>query len=90
MDTGHGLWATVLGDIDGTEPDRRVLLWQPSCVRNTIMIDVKIQKKQLDIDKIKEGKVRVGWWGNIKYGTEDGKEGPSVAQVARWNEFGTP
>ena len=54
------------------------------------MIDVKIQKKQLDIDKIKEGKVRVGWWGNIKYGTEDGKEGPSVAQVARWNEFGTP
>ena len=50
------------------------------------MIEVKIQKKELDLDKIKEGKVRVGWWANIKYE----KGGPSVAQVARWNEFGTP
>ncbi|MBQ1758964.1 MAG: hypothetical protein IIZ94_04695 [Prevotella sp.] len=38
------------------------------------------------MDKFREGKVRVGWWGNITYK----KGGPSVAQVARWNEFGTP
>lgn len=50
------------------------------------MIDAKVRKKDLDLDKIREGKVRVGWWGNITY-----KEGgPSVAQVARWNEYGTP
>lgn len=50
------------------------------------MIDVKVDKKPMDLDKIKEGKVRVGWWGNITYD----KGGPSVAQVARWNEYGTP
>lgn len=50
------------------------------------MIDAKVIKKPMDLDKIREGKVRVGWWGNITY--KDG--GPSVAQVARWNEFGTP
>lgn len=50
------------------------------------MIDVKVNKKPMDLDKFREGKVRVGWWGNITYN----KGGPSVAQVARWNEFGTP
>ena len=49
------------------------------------MIDVKVQKKPIDLDKYKEGKVRVGWWSAIKY-----DDGISVAQVARWNEYGTP
>lgn len=50
------------------------------------MIEAKVRKKDLDLDKMREGKVRVGWWGNITY--KNG--GPSVAQVARWNEYGTP
>lgn len=49
------------------------------------MIKTTIQKRNYDTDKIKEGKVRVGWWADVKY-----EDGVSVAQVARWNEFGTP
>ena len=49
------------------------------------MISTKVVKRDYDIDKIKEGKVRVGWWANSKYSGN-----LTVPQVARWNEFGTP
>lgn len=46
-------------------------------------IEYRHNRKRLDLDKYKEGKCRVGFFSTAKY--DDGK---SVAQVARWNEFG--
>ena len=47
-------------------------------------VTVKVSKRKVDTKKIKEGTVRVGWFSNVRY-----SDGVSVAQVARWNEFGT-
>ena len=47
------------------------------------IIEYRHNKKRLDLDKFKEGRCRVGFFSNSKY--DDGK---SVAQVARWNEYG--
>lgn len=38
---------------------------------------------KIDFSKMKDGKVRVGWFPGIRY-----DNGLSVAQVARWNEYG--
>lgn len=38
--------------------------------------------------RFREGIVRVGFFADVKYDDKDGKT-VSVAQVARWNEFGT-
>ena len=48
-------------------------------------INVRVDKKRYNIDNLREGVVRVGWFSDTKY-----DDGVSVAQVARWNEFGTP
>lgn len=46
-------------------------------------ISVRFEKKKLDLDKIKEGVVRTGFFEGSRY--EGGK---TVASVARYNEFG--
>lgn len=46
-------------------------------------IEVRYNKKKFDLDKIKEGIVRVGFFEGTQY--EGGK---TVASVARYNEFG--
>ena len=46
-------------------------------------ISVRFEKKNLDLDKIKEGVVRTGFFEGSQY--EGGK---TVASVARYNEFG--
>lgn len=48
------------------------------------MIRVKATIKKLNLDQFREGKVRVGWFNDIRY-----DDGVSVAQVAYWNEYGT-
>lgn len=48
------------------------------------MIRVKATIKKLNLDQFREGKVRVGWFNDIRY-----NDGVSVAQVAYWNEYGT-
>lgn len=49
------------------------------------MIKAKYTRGKFDPNKLKEGIVRVGWFSGIRY-----EDGLSVAQVARWQEFGTP
>lgn len=46
-------------------------------------ISVRFEKKNIDLDKIKEGVVRTGFFEGSRY--EGGK---TVASVARYNEFG--
>lgn len=48
------------------------------------MIKAKYTKGKFDPNKLKEGIVRVGWFSGIRY-----EDGLPVAQVARWQEFGT-
>lgn len=48
-------------------------------------ISVRFEKKNLDLDKIKEGVVRTGFFEGSRY--EGGK---TVASVAAANEFGVP
>lgn len=45
----------------------------------------RVQRKRINLDHLKEGIVRVGWFDNMFY-----DEGTPVAAVARWNEYGTP
>lgn len=47
-------------------------------------VTVRTTKKRYDPRKIKEGIVRVGFFSGMRYA-----EGLSVAQVARWQEYGT-
>lgn len=47
-------------------------------------MQVRCEKKNLDLDKFKEGKCRVGFFESAKYDTN-----LPVATVAQWNEFGT-
>ena len=46
-------------------------------------IEYRHNRKRLNLDKFKEGKCRVGFFSSAKY-----DDGLSVAQVARWNEYG--
>lgn len=45
---------------------------------------VTVQKKRYDANQIRSGVVRVGFFAESKY-----EDDLPVAQVARWNEFGT-
>lgn len=45
---------------------------------------VNLKKKTFDTRKIKEGIVRIGWFEGVRY-----DDNTPVAQVARWNEYGT-
>lgn len=47
------------------------------------IVSTTVQRKRYDATKLREGVVRVGFFSTAKY--DDGK---SVAQVARWNEYG--
>ena len=49
------------------------------------MIRVKATIKKLNLDQFREGKVRVGWFNDIRY-----DDGVSVAQVAYWNAYNSP
>lgn len=44
---------------------------------------VKVERKRYDTTKLREGVCRVGFFSNSRY-----DDGLSVAQVARWNEYG--
>lgn len=48
------------------------------------MIKVKRTKGKYNPKMLKDGIVRVGWFGGIRY-----EDGLSVAQVAKWQEYGT-
>lgn len=48
------------------------------------MMGVRVDRKRYNLDKLREGKVRVGWFDDIQY-----DDGVYVAQVAYWNEYGT-
>ena len=47
-------------------------------------MEVKYSRKQLNLDMLKDAEVRLGWFSGQRY-----EDGVSIAQVARWNEYGT-
>lgn len=49
------------------------------------MIKVKRTKGKYNPKMLKSATVRVGWFGGIRY-----EDGLPVAQVAKWQEYGTP
>lgn len=49
------------------------------------MSSVKYTKSKFNPDNIKSGRVRIGWFSGTRY-----DDGIPVAQVARWQEYGTP
>lgn len=49
------------------------------------MMKTKYRRSRYDINKLKCGIVRVGWFSGYRY-----EDGTPVAAVAQWNEFGTP
>lgn len=48
------------------------------------MINGKVTINRINLDNLRDGKVRCGWFSDMKY-----DDGVSVAQVAYWNEYGT-
>lgn len=49
------------------------------------IMTVRVNRSKMNLDNIREGKVRVGWFAGIRY-----DDNTPVAQVARWNEYGVP
>lgn len=48
------------------------------------MFNVKTTIKRINVDQFRDGKVRIGWFSDVRY-----DDGITVAQVAYWNEYGT-
>lgn len=48
------------------------------------MMKVRSVRKKYDVDRLKNGVVRVGWFSDMLY-----SDGVYVAEVAKWNEYGT-
>lgn len=49
------------------------------------MMTVRVSRSKHNPDNIRDGTVRVGWFAGIRY-----DDSTPVAQVAQWNEYGTP
>lgn len=48
------------------------------------MMTVRVRRKKRNLDQLREGVVRIGWFAGVRY-----EDGLSVAQVAQWQEYGT-